>query len=100
MPHSQARRPSKDQRGRSIFDRLDELKLPSIGRSITQADIDAAIGAAMEEQARRCSFFDGLDALKLPSIGRPVTKADIDAAIAEEVNARHGYLARGKTRIR
>ena len=30
-------------RRRSIFDRLDELKLPSIGRPVTKADIDAAI---------------------------------------------------------
>jgi AbrB family looped-hinge helix DNA binding protein len=37
----------------SIFDRLEELKLPSIGRTVTQADIDAAIGEAMDEQERR-----------------------------------------------
>jgi AbrB family looped-hinge helix DNA binding protein len=40
-------------RRRSIFDRLDELKLPSIGRPVTREDIDAAIGEAMEEQERR-----------------------------------------------
>jgi antitoxin PrlF len=38
---------------RSIFDRLDELKLPSIGRPVTREDIDAAVGEAMEEQERR-----------------------------------------------
>ena len=37
----------------SIFDRLDELKLPSIGRPVTRADIDAAISEAMEEQEQR-----------------------------------------------
>ena len=37
----------------SIFDRLDKLTLPSLGRPLTQADIDAAIGEAMEEQERR-----------------------------------------------
>ncbi len=30
-------------RRRSIFDHLDELKLPSIGRPVTREDIDAAI---------------------------------------------------------
>ncbi len=30
-------------RWRSIFDHLDELKLPSIGRPVTREDIDAAI---------------------------------------------------------
>jgi len=30
-------------RRRSIFDHLDELKLPSIGRPVTRDDIDAAI---------------------------------------------------------
>jgi AbrB family looped-hinge helix DNA binding protein len=30
-------------RRRSIFDGLDELKLPSIGRPVTKEDIDAAI---------------------------------------------------------
>jgi antitoxin PrlF len=40
-------------RRRSIFDRLEELKLPSIGRPVTRADIDAAIGDEMEEQERR-----------------------------------------------
>jgi AbrB family looped-hinge helix DNA binding protein len=37
----------------SIFDRLDELKLPSLGRPVTLADIDEAIGEAMEEQEQR-----------------------------------------------
>jgi AbrB family looped-hinge helix DNA binding protein len=45
--------PSGQVSRRSIFDHLDELKLPSIGRPVTQADIDAAIGEAMEEQERR-----------------------------------------------
>src|SRR5258708_39241794 len=40
-------------RRRSIFDHLDELKLPSIGRPVTRADIDAAIGEGMEAQERR-----------------------------------------------
>ena len=39
-------------RNKSIFDRLDELKLPSIGRPVTREDIDAAIGEEMEEQER------------------------------------------------
>ena len=30
-------------RNKSIFDHLDELKLPSIGRPVTRDDIDAAI---------------------------------------------------------
>ena len=40
-------------RRRSIFERLSELKLPSIGRPVTRADIDAAIGEAMDEQEQR-----------------------------------------------
>jgi len=40
-------------RNKSIFDRLDELKLASIGRPVTQEDIDAAISEGMEEQERR-----------------------------------------------
>jgi len=40
-------------RRRSIFERLDELKLPSIGRPVTKKDIEAAVGEAMEEQERR-----------------------------------------------
>ncbi len=40
-------------RNKSIFDCLDELKLPSIGRPVTREDIDAAIGEEMEEQERR-----------------------------------------------
>jgi antitoxin PrlF len=38
---------------RSIFDRLDELKLPSLGRPVTGADIDSAVGKAMTEQEER-----------------------------------------------
>ena len=38
---------------RSIFDRLDELKLPSLGRPVTGADIDSAVGDAMTEQEER-----------------------------------------------
>jgi antitoxin PrlF len=38
---------------RSIFDRLDELKLPSLGRPVTGADIDSAVGEAMTEQEER-----------------------------------------------
>jgi len=40
-------------RRRSIFDRLDELKLPSIGRPVTREDIDAAISEEIEERQRR-----------------------------------------------
>jgi antitoxin PrlF len=38
---------------RSIFDRLEKLKLPSLGRPVTQADIDSAIDEAMHEQEER-----------------------------------------------
>jgi antitoxin PrlF len=38
---------------RSLFERLDELKLPSIGRPLTQADIDEAVAEAMIEKDRR-----------------------------------------------
>ena len=34
----------------SIFDSSEKLKFPSIGRSLTQADIDDAINAAMIEK--------------------------------------------------
>ena len=40
-------------RNKSIFDSLDSLKLPSIGRPVTREDIDAAIAEEMEEQERR-----------------------------------------------
>jgi hypothetical protein len=58
MPHSQPgkppqAKPSKGNPGHSIFDRLDRPKLPSIGRPLAQAHIDAAIAEAMEEQERR-----------------------------------------------
>jgi hypothetical protein len=54
MPYSQAKFFLAGQaRRRSIFDRLEELELPSIGRPVTRADIDATIGKAMEEQKRR-----------------------------------------------
>jgi AbrB family looped-hinge helix DNA binding protein len=38
------------RRKRSIFERLDELKLPSLGRPLTQEDIDEAIGEAIMEK--------------------------------------------------
>jgi len=38
---------------RSIFDRLDELKLPPLDRPVTGADIDSAVGEAMTEQEER-----------------------------------------------
>jgi antitoxin PrlF len=38
---------------RSIFDQLDELKLPSIGRPTTRADIDAAIEQEIAERHAR-----------------------------------------------
>ena len=41
------------RRQRSIFDQLDALTLPSIGRSSTQADIDEAVAAEMAERERR-----------------------------------------------
>ncbi len=41
------------QKRQSIFERLDELKLPPLGRPLTQADIDLAIGEAMTEQEVR-----------------------------------------------
>lgn len=40
-------------RRRSVFERLDELKLPSLGRPLTQADIDEAVAQAMIEKERR-----------------------------------------------
>jgi len=38
---------------RSIFERLEELKLPALGRSVTKADIAAAVDEAMREQEDR-----------------------------------------------
>jgi antitoxin PrlF len=38
---------------RSIFDRLDELKLPPLGRRLTRADIDSAVDEAMRAQEER-----------------------------------------------
>jgi AbrB family looped-hinge helix DNA binding protein len=37
-------------RRRSIFERMDELKLPSPGRPLTQADIDESVAEAMREK--------------------------------------------------
>jgi AbrB family looped-hinge helix DNA binding protein len=36
---------------RSIFDRVDELALPAIGRKLTRSDISAAAEQAMHEKA-------------------------------------------------
>ena len=41
------------RRKRSIFDRLDELKLPPLGRPLIQEDIESAITEAMIEKDRR-----------------------------------------------
>jgi AbrB family looped-hinge helix DNA binding protein len=38
------------RRKRSIFERLDELKLPSLGRPLTQKDIDNSVAEAMIEK--------------------------------------------------
>lgn len=38
---------------RSIFERIDELKLPSLGRPLTQEDIDDAVAEAMAEKELR-----------------------------------------------
>ena len=38
---------------RSVFERIDELKLPSLGRPLTQEDIDNAIAEAMVEKESR-----------------------------------------------
>jgi AbrB family looped-hinge helix DNA binding protein len=40
-------------RRRSIFDRLDKLKLPSIGRPVSREDIDAAIQAEIDARHGR-----------------------------------------------
>jgi AbrB family looped-hinge helix DNA binding protein len=38
------------RRKRSIFERLDELKLPPLGRPLTQKDIDDSVAEAMIEK--------------------------------------------------
>ena len=38
---------------RSVFERIDELKLPSLGRPLTQEDIDNAIAEAMVQKESR-----------------------------------------------
>jgi bifunctional DNA-binding transcriptional regulator/antitoxin component of YhaV-PrlF toxin-antitoxin module len=38
---------------RSIFDGIEDMLLPSLGRPLTQADIDDAVGEAMIDQERR-----------------------------------------------
>ena len=38
------------RRRRSIFERLDELTLPKLGRAATKADVDAATARAMLER--------------------------------------------------
>ena len=44
------RRPIKR---RSLFERLDELKLPPLGRPLRQEDIEAAITEAVTDKERR-----------------------------------------------
>jgi AbrB family looped-hinge helix DNA binding protein len=41
------------RRRRSIFERIDEFKLPSLGRPLTQEDIEDSISEAMDEQEER-----------------------------------------------
>ncbi len=41
------------RRKRSLFERLDELKLPPLGRPLAQDDIEKAITEAMVEKDRR-----------------------------------------------
>ena len=38
------------RRKRSIFERLEELQLPALGRPLTQADIDDSVAAGMQEK--------------------------------------------------
>ena len=38
------------RRKRSIFERLDELKLPPLGRPLSQSDIDNSVAEAMREK--------------------------------------------------
>ena len=40
-------------RRRSVFERLDELKLPPLGRAVSEADIQKAVDEAMSEQENR-----------------------------------------------
>ena len=40
----------RPERRRSIFERLDELQLPALGRRLTQQDIDKAIGDEIAER--------------------------------------------------
>lgn len=40
------------RRKRSIFEQIDELKLPPLGRPWTQKDIDDSVAAAMVEKYR------------------------------------------------
>ncbi len=42
-------------RNRSVFDHLEELKLPPVGRPATQAEIDEAIGDHLAEKHERIS---------------------------------------------
>lgn len=42
-------------RNKSIFDRLDELKLPPRGRPVTVAEMDEAIGEYLDEKHERIS---------------------------------------------
>jgi AbrB family looped-hinge helix DNA binding protein len=46
------------RRRRSIFDRLEEFKLPSLGRPLTQQDIEDSITEAMNEQEERSRALD------------------------------------------
>jgi AbrB family looped-hinge helix DNA binding protein len=41
------------RRKRSIFERLDEFELPSLGRPLTQQDIEDSIAEAMIEKDKR-----------------------------------------------
>ncbi len=43
----------RPERRRSIFEAMEEWKLPAIDRPFTQKDIDDAIGAAMAERHTR-----------------------------------------------
>ena len=40
-------------RKRSFFERIDEFKLPPLGRPLTQEEIDSAVAEAMTEKERR-----------------------------------------------
>lgn len=44
---------SQAHRKRSLFDRLDAFRLPSLGRPLTQQDIEDAITEEMREQDQR-----------------------------------------------